>query len=405
MEFDLTRNLRDLSEAPEVPADAVHLAAVRTRVRRGRTLRVAGTALGAAAAVLVVGAVVYAAPWRPTPPAESPKPAPTVQGPTPTPDATPSTEPTPDPTPEPTPERTAFALTAAGDLVELDPESGSVIRTVATNEFWSAGLSITPDREFAYVEAGYEREGGPEWPGEIHRVSLADGTSEVAVTSATSPAVSPDGRALAYLSIEVTGHASARSLTVQDLTTGAVIATIPDDQCVECERVVSAPTWTPDSSALVLGLGWFDAFPGVVVRAVDPTVTPTLEAGRLVGPANDGDVVADWYGRTAFTADGTLLVPAEEGTAEQWQARGARIYGDGPDAPEPTSLVAEVDPATGEVVSRIPVDGTAVAVAAAPTGVEVLVLVSPGLPTPPSLFRWDGSTLAPLGDGYTAVAW
>lgn len=335
---------------------------------------------------------------------------------TPTPTDEAQSEPAKEPTPEPEAEpRNAFALTLAGDLVELQPENGAVTRSVATSPLWQdSSLVISPDGAYAYVEAfNPMSDDGPEWPGEIQRVSLdpsepeGAATVETVVASATDPALSPDGGSLAYLSVAPGNPETlVRSLTVMDLATGQVTSSVPDDQCVECERVVTAPTWTPDGADLIIGHGWVDAFPSTALVAVDPTSTSTLGAGLPVGPDNSGDVRADWFGRTAFTTEGTLLVPAEEGTAAQWEARAAYAFGEGPKENQPTGLVAVVDPASGAVVSRIPVDGIALSVAAEPAGTDFLVIIGrPDTDEVPALYRWDGSQLIPLESGFTAIGW
>ena len=332
--------------------------------------------------------------------------------PTEEPPSEPSEESTTEPEAEPP---NAFALTLAGDLVELQPENGAVTRSIASSPLWEgSSLVISPDGAYAYVEAFNPMAAdSPEWPGEIQRVSLdpsePEGSAQIetVVTSATSPAVSPDGGSLAYLSIApgVT-QTLDRSLTVMDLATGTVTASVPDDQCVECERIVTSPTWMPDSSSLILGLGWFDGFPSTTLWDVDPTSNPTLAAGRLVGPDNSDDVMADWFGTTVFTAEGTLLVPAEEGTAAQWEARTAYAFGDGPKQNQPTGLVAVVDVPSGTVLSRIPVDGVVASVAAEPAGADILVIVGhPDTDEVPALYRWDGSELIHIGNAFTAIAW
>lgn len=318
------------------------------------------------------------------------------------------TEETSEPTQEAaTPVPAPYALTSGGDLVELDPQTGVAVRTVGSSPSWTGTLSLTADRQFAYVDAVTGGGGGPAWPGEIQRVSLADGGVETIVTGATDPALSPDGAALAYLAIAPSEtQSSERSLTVMDLATGSVTASIPDEQCVECERMVTTPTWTPDGR-LLLGLGWVDAFPGVALYAVDPAGTATLGAASFVGPDNSGDLRGDWFGRSAFTGDGMLLVPAEEGTADQWEARVAYAFEGGPAENQPTGVVVVADPATGAVVDRIPVDGLPVSVAAEPEGTAAFVVVRPTTTSdaPSVLYRWDGASLSPVGEGFEAVAW
>lgn len=196
------------------------------------------------------------------------------------------------------------------------------------------------------------------------------------------------------------------SLTVMDLTTGSVIASIPDEQCTGCGRVVTTPTWLPDGR-LLIGLGWNDEFPGVAVFAVDPAKTPTLGSAVFVGPDTSGDLRGDWYGTSAVAADGSLLVPAEEGTADQWEARIAYAYESGPASNQPTGLVVVADPGTGTVRTRIPVAGTPISVAAEPDGRAALVVVRPSFASdvPWVLYRWDGTTLTRVGDGFRTVAW
>lgn len=360
-------------------------------------------------ALAAITALVWVLVVRPTATDEEPTAAePTASEPEPETAKEPTTEPDAGPP-------TAFALTLAGDLVELQPENGAVTRSIASNPLWQdSSLVISPDRAYAYVDAFDPTVAdGPGWPGEIQRISLAasepEGSAhvETVVTAATSPAVSPDGAALAYLAIAPgETQSSVRSLTVMDLATGTVTAAVPDDQCVECERRVTPPTWTPDSSSLILGLGWFDGFPSTSLVAVDPTSTATLGEGRPVGPDNSGDVLADWFGRTAFADDGTMLVPAEEGGAAQWEARAAYALGDGPKENQPTGHLAVVDAESGTVLSRIPVDGTVLSVAPEPGGADILVVVGhPDTDEVPALYRWDGSQLIHIGDGYTAVAW
>ena len=310
--------------------------------------------------------------------------------------------------------RNAYALTTSGELVELRPSDGTVIRSVATDPLWTGStLTISADGAYAYVHAyDSEDDAGPEWPGSIQRIALSpsepEGTADVetVATTATSPAVSPDGRFLAYYSVAPWKEPlSQRSLTVMDLTTGEVTASIPDPECVECERLVTPPTWTPDSARIVVGLGWFDEFPAAALWEVDPATTPTLGDARRVGPDNTGDVQADWFGTTSFTAAGTLAVPAEEGTADQWAAAAAYAFGDGPKENLPAGLVALVDVTDGSVVGRIPLDGIAISLAAEPGGNQLLVVVSHPDTEIPQLYRWDGSALVQLADGFAAIGW
>lgn len=370
---------------------------------------------GAALTVTVVVAViaVIAAAWlalgrpsdhtQPTVAAsDTPKRVPTTSAPQPSPERDPVV-------------RNAYALTVDGDLVEIQPDNGAVTRAIASDPLWrDSTFVISPDGAYAYIDAFDPTiASGPDMPGEIQRVSLAPSEPEGAahvetvVPSAAMPAISPDGASLAYFSVAPgTTQSLVRSLTVMDLATGQVTASVPDDQCVECEREVTPPTWTPDSERLIVGLGWFDGFPGTTLWEVDPASTTALAAARQVGPANAGDVQGAWFGRTAFTTDGTLLVPAQTGSSEQWEAARAYAFGEGPKQNLPASSVALVDAATGAVLKQIPVDGIASSVAVEPGGSDMLIaVIHPDTDEVPGIYRWDGSTLTRVADAFTAVAW
>lgn len=201
------------------------------------------------------------------------------------PSAEPSGTPTPEPSPTAEPESSPpiVALTEGGALVELDPVSGEVLRTVATNEHW-IDLALTADGTTAYLTAQDldKPVTGPGWSDEVQRVSLVDGASEPVATG-WSPAVSPDGRALAYVGvIDVANDVQqdppySRALIVLDLTTGGTTVVV-DNECVECGRVVDAPRWAPDGSTVYLQVGWGDTSMGTSTVVV--AVTPGEHPGR-----------------------------------------------------------------------------------------------------------------------------
>lgn len=414
--YDLQRGLQELAASPRVPAEPVAPDVVLARVRRTRVLRGAAVGVLGAAAAVGVAFAVQAGEMReqPSPPAVSP-----TTSASPTPDPTPTSTPTPAPTPETTEEPDPVVpppvgLTPEGALVEVDPLTGTVLRTIASDPYWTDDLVVDRARGVAYLRAEGDGDGGPAWPGEIHRVSLIDGTSET-VAVGYGPAVSPDGARLAYIAYRVDEEpfSEERVLTVRDLTTGETVAEIPDDTCVGCERVLGAPVWTPDGSGVVLPVGWSDSLPGVALYRLAVEQEGSVDDGERLGPANDGDWLADWYGTPAWTADGRLVVPAQEGSRSAWEAYGQALLGEAVQGEQPAAtpsyVLVSVDPATGAVLDRVamPPGSAAREVAIGPAGDGILVV---GVRTGPDggqhvTYRWDGSGLTELGTDLAAVAW
>ena len=98
------------------------------------------------------------------------------------------------------PRPTEIAAIAGGSVVMLDGRDGHTLRTLATHAEattggfpYLEGVALTPDRsEVFYALAG---DCGP---ATIYRVAADGRTPPVAIQSGVSPAVSPDGRKLAY---------------------------------------------------------------------------------------------------------------------------------------------------------------------------------------------------------------
>ncbi len=403
----MDQNLRDalqrLSDAPRVGPDPVATDRVLSRVHRGRAIRVAaGSAL---AVVLVAGAAAAI-----TLPRDGGHP---IQGPTPTTTPSPAVthSPTPQPTPSPSPTTppapaappSAVALTGAGNLVEIDPASGTVLRTVASDPNWHGPVALTPDRRFVYLTEQDNHD--LSWKPDLVRVTMADGAVETVATLANQAAVSPDGTRLAY----VADDDGVGNLAVMDLATGFV-TTVGPPKGTSRERMLLNPTWTPDSASIIVEQGWADELPSVSLWEAVPGVTETLDECRRVDQDGADGLRHDWNAMS-FAADGHLLAAADEGTQEQWDAMAAWVFGDGPGENLPTSVVTDVDTATGAVTTLFPVPGVAWAAAAGPAGPaghEALVLSRErGMATAgvAALYRWDGSTLRHIGDGYLAVDW
>ena len=402
MSFDLARGLRDLSNEPAVPDEAVPLLTVRSRVRRARAVRTAGVGMASAAAAVALGVAVQAAPFQdaPTPPAEQ---TPVVE-PTRTPTTSPTT-PAPEPTPEQTPDPTAppvttdrplVALTPEGRLVRLDPDTGEAREEVVSGLGVTpdATVAVAPDGESAYVQIDAA---DGELPS-IIRVSLLDGTTQD-VASGWDPAISPDGTTLAFLGpAPGTDPLATRGLTLLDLATQSV-RHLPDDEwCGDCERVVTGPTWSPDGRQVAVLRGSTAELSGLQVTVVDVDTAQSVDDGRVVPTQRD----AEGSGRVTSPEDQVFLPDGRLAVLLRTMATGAD--------PAVTDAVSVdlLDPATGAVTATIEgpaADGGRLTGAGDGLALVTEHLVPGGQGGPTRLHLWDGTgAFREVGEGLVAVA-
>lgn len=385
MDFDLQRGLHDLSAAPSIPPDALPTERVLTRVHRERALRAAAT--GAVGLAVVVGAAVavVALPRDPAPPVDSPPPTPEVTTTTPSPAPTPSETPTTSPTPDPPAEPPLVALTNAGEIVLLDPQTGATLQTVmsglSTEDPAKIALTVAPDRTTAYVSNIVDRPTGSER--EIVRVSL-DGSSSEVIAEGMQPAISPDGATLAYVGRDPARPGSEEpGLILLDIATGTS-RFISSGLDASGAGWIDQPAWSRDGSRLYVPLG----YEGSELQAVEATATTFADAVSL------GDDIGEK--EPVVLADGTVLV-----------ACGYSYSG------LDDTYVAAIDPTTGAATERLaPVAGRHIVdMAAHPTaqGVAFLAVTTTpeGMEQPTwDLYRWDeGGEPRLLGTGFVAVAW
>lgn len=420
MGYDLRRGLEAITSGTPVPTEPVSPERVVTRVRRRRVLRTGAVTAAAAAAVLVGAVVVQAAPWQtdPVPPA--------MPSPTASPSAAPTQSPAPTLSPEPTPQVTVpapepdaaggepvVALTASGDLVELDLATGVTTRTVAAGVV-PAGtrtpLEIDPERTWVYLATPPDVGASH---GQVVRVSLLDGAvEEVAVGH--SPALSPDGRTLAVVVRRGSDGWGPPQVELIDLADGSITASIPDDGCEGgCfMRAVGNLEWSADGTEVYVAEGWADSPVATVIRALtvaDGTPTATVSAGRRVGPEEIGELepAQSSWSRVERVGDGRVVIGGlqlpDDVTTAQLEA-GA--WDDG-------AFVAIVDGATGQVLHerRVP-DMFASALSASPTGTEVLFVdVDDSVEDPTAstgtLHRWVVATgeVVEVAADIVSVAW
>jgi Tol biopolymer transport system component len=169
------------------------------------------------------------------------------------------------------------ALTRRG-VVALDSQTGAERRLlVDVPEGSGQGISVSPDSRSAYF-------GVVDGDGASIRVVDTDGASPPAfVARGSFPAVSPDGRRLAYVT-------PASTLAVLDLGTGArrtwaFDEADPAGSWLTHARLVEL-AWAPDSHRLAFTL----SYEGDTIAVLDTITARTLsEAVEVVVPGGGGD--------------------------------------------------------------------------------------------------------------------
>jgi WD40-like Beta Propeller Repeat len=349
--------------------------------------------IAAIVAVLAVGGMVWMAiSQRDTAPAAqaSPTTEPTLA---PSPTEEPSATPTPTPVEPP-----IVALTSAGDLVLLDPATGATQRTIASDPSWTGPITVDPNREYAYVGAEDFSPGTTD-PETIDRVSLSDGSAED-LLAGYGPAISPDGRTLAYSAPGTDLSKQSQGVYLLDLETGDNPYLLAEE-CTECSFGIDQPAWSPDGSRLFASMGMHDSpYPAEYLLAVNvSTATSFADAQDLTPPDDQPEDPAlpgvGWSDPTSL-ADGGLAVYVTQCEAE---------CADDMIAPLSHAYIRVLDPTSGEVRERIDMSGMQVIdLAASPTGTGLSIVVAAATDGPFQLYRWDSGTgLRPLAEGIVAV--
>lgn len=280
----------------------------RARVRRGARL----ASVGVAAIVVVVGAVGLAQQLLPDAeppfvienPEEDarPSPAPTTTSPA----AEDEGDLAGDGTGVPVAELPRPLIASIPGLVELDPATGEILRSLdgPTGEGWGA-VSLTPDGLTVFHEEL--------WTGcatRLWRTPLYGGEPEL-LGPGLHPAVSPDGTTLAYVGYEPCVGENQR-LVLRDLDTGAERSWQLeqfDDQLVR----IGTLSWAPDARTIVVEVTYTPREEdqvgppgGSAIHLVDATAEPgTVQDSPSVSV---GDHTIQWTLPTFRGERGTLLV-------------------------------------------------------------------------------------------------
>ena len=182
------------------------------------------------------------------------------------------------------------ALTTDGRLVALDAD-GAESATIAELGSYvdSGGLAVAPDGNDIYL--GFRTDDLSDCTGEIRRVDTADGTSDVIATDADSPALSPDGTLLAYVTLSKKDDICYRTgIVIEDLASGDEL---PLD-------AYPAPG-VPDSTPPALPISWG---PGPLIASVDDDGTTLLDPAT-----NEYETLAQREELAASLPPGPLYLP------------------------------------------------------------------------------------------------
>ncbi len=149
----------------------------------------------------------------------------------------------------------AVAATTDGQLLVLDAVIGGVWGHLDHNHAPTGGdrgapidsISLTPSHDEVYYASQDWNNGGRD----IYAVGIDGSNRRLVVENAASPAVSPDGRFLAY-SFSPDPHRGRSSIAVRELATGAerTFGPGPDASPDRVLGAVSDIAWSPDSTRL-----------------------------------------------------------------------------------------------------------------------------------------------------------
>jgi hypothetical protein len=208
------------------------------------------------------------------------------------------------------PRPSTIAAIVGGSVVLLDGRDGRTVRTLATHDEadtggfpFLEGVAFSPDRRSVFYALA-----GDCGPATIYRVAADGSTPPEAILDGVSPAVSPDGRKLAYAAA-VSGAAPAapesesepedplaerhcqNAVVVRDLDTGAERTwRYPDTPdfatSLYQQAVITEISWAPDSTRLAYTLSFEGDSISVLDTQADADLSDTLE---VVVPGGGGN--------------------------------------------------------------------------------------------------------------------
>lgn len=304
----LEKETRGVTPAAESWA---HLAA---KIARDRIRRIWFVALGAAAILSISVLGIYAAMQQTTllnvGPAAPESPQPPIEKTSPSPSPVVSPGPLPDGAP-----KSFVGIDTEGRILLLSSEDGAVIRELArkkeptTNSTFTDRVELSPDGKYVYFDE-LDNLDKPMCKIRIKRVSLEARTPELIAARGTNPAISPDGKSLAY----ITGKSDCygRTLVIRDLSSGkerrwSQAEDIPE-YSLEHDALLGLK-WSPDSRYLLYGLSSED---GTQTVLFDPSIERDLDDPKRVLPVEEGHI---WNG-LEWRAKGGVMLAGDCGDPE-----------------------------------------------------------------------------------------
>lgn len=283
---------------------------------------------------------------------------------------------------------TQLVALVGANLDVVDGSTGAIVRSydLAADGFALGGSGVTVHRTTAYVASI----AGDGCGTIIDAVDLATGQAHEAVVNADSPAVSPDGRSLAYVLVTPSPIASygceRRTVDIEDLSTGTVRSWTlsgPADHG-HSPAIVERLSWSPDGTHLAIGS-----------YLVDGSGISILDLAKPLSAANPRPVVTSsgQYSSPQWLPDGNLDVVRPFCGIDAMSCP----------APMPGMVIsglATLNPRSGKVTTTAASTMQLTFAAVDPSGTEEVVLGDG------ALYRVDGPTLSPLIKGQVfGAAW
>jgi len=288
------------------------------------------------------------------------------------------------------PEATTFAgLTPDNRVVLGNAETGEIVKELArpTDDggIPVCCVALSPDRRTVYYVTASRKTGTDPGDAKIYRIATTGSGTPVAVGTGWDPAISPDGKWLAY-----TRNSTQIVLNYMSTGQNQVMTGLPNR-----EESIQDLAFTADSTSLIFSAAATEAPAELYGLYLDLSRVASLTDARQLGPPDGVPDGTGWYAPDARATDGTV------GAVESCCALDAASYN------ADIALIA-VDPGGGARRGSVPVSNVGAHILQAPydpSGQNQLVLSVEDEAY--VLSRVSDGQLEPLDSAaeYTAIDW